>query len=213
MNLKKFKKSLVSIVLGSSLFLVNGGICQQPKAWFPDKFINSEIEKYENFPEMIKIINVLKFFSDLHEKPEYTDALHIIYLESLSYEKKLAESGTAETPEQRCTKWFAKAMVAATDSKSVIGFELCRPDGKLLPITREQLFGVLCLNAIQSDKPVPEILEPELELIFSGQQINDQNVMIPLRVAKPESSCSFYNSHIDDQLENLLNSAIKLLSK
>ena len=25
MNLKKFKKSLVSIVLGSSLFLVNGG--------------------------------------------------------------------------------------------------------------------------------------------------------------------------------------------
>ncbi len=65
MNFKKIKKSLVSIVLGSSLFLVNGGgICQQPKAVFPEGFLKTAKEIYENDHNMTLIINFLELFSN-----------------------------------------------------------------------------------------------------------------------------------------------------
>ena len=71
MNLKKFKKSLVSIVLGSSLFLGNRGvICQQPKAWFPDEFFTTARETYKGKPGMKLLLDILEFFSNL--APEKT---------------------------------------------------------------------------------------------------------------------------------------------
>ncbi len=66
MNFKKFKKSLVSIVLGSSLFLVNGGvICQQPKAWFTDEFFTNAKERYKDDQNIQLLLIVLEFLSKL----------------------------------------------------------------------------------------------------------------------------------------------------
>ena len=66
MNFKKFKKSLVSIVLGSSLFLGNGGvICQQPRAWLTDEFFTNAKEKYKDDQNMKLLLIVSEFLSDL----------------------------------------------------------------------------------------------------------------------------------------------------
>ena len=66
MNLKKFKKSLVSIVLGSSLFFGNGGvICQQSKAWLSDEFFTTARETYKDNPGMKLLLSVSEFLSKL----------------------------------------------------------------------------------------------------------------------------------------------------
>ena len=66
MNLKKFKKSLVSIVLGSSLFIGNGGgIFQHPKAWLSDEFFTTARETYKDDQKIQLLLIVLEFLSEL----------------------------------------------------------------------------------------------------------------------------------------------------
>ena len=210
MNLKKFKKSLVSIVLGSSLSLGNGGVvCQQPKAWFYNEFIDSETEKYAHNPEMTKIIKVLKFFSDLYKKPEYAGALRFIYTSSLLRLKDLAEVRESAGSTESFQVLFTNAIVVAIFKGPAIGTMFKNTDGTHVFKATEELLELLCLCSECTIDPVTKILQEELELIFSGQQINDPIVV----VGEPASSCSFYNSELDIQLKNLLTSAIELLSE
>ena len=66
MNLKKFKKSLVSIVLGSSLFIGNGGgIFQHPKAWLSDEFFTTARETYKDDQKIQLLLIVSEFLSEL----------------------------------------------------------------------------------------------------------------------------------------------------
>ena len=79
MNLKKFKKSLVSIVLGSSLFIGNGGgIFQHPKAWLSDEFFTTARETYKDNPDMTLIIDFVKFFSDKNSDSNYEDEISLL---------------------------------------------------------------------------------------------------------------------------------------
>jgi len=79
MNFKKIKKSLVSIVLGSSLFLVNGGVvCQQPKALFPEGFLETAKKTYENDHNMTLIINFLELFSDKYSELSDTESMALL---------------------------------------------------------------------------------------------------------------------------------------
>jgi len=218
MNLKKFKKSLVSIVLGSSLFLVNGGvICQQPKAWLPDEFINSEIEKYQKFPEMLKIINVLKFFSDLHEKPEYAGALSFIHTSSLSRLKYLSTVRTNAVTKKLFQVSFTRAMVAATAPIPSSRIVLQTSDGKTTKnLPMELLFEHL--NLLCSDcgiNPVTTILQDELTLILSIKHfLNLQEIQTRIKEkTSPEEYTITCNQKIELQLEDLLPSAIELLSE
>ena len=81
MNLKKFKKSLVSIVLGSSLFLGNGGvICHQLKAWFSEDSFTTVRETYKDNPNMTLIIDFVKSFSDKNSDSNYKDEISLLYI-------------------------------------------------------------------------------------------------------------------------------------
>ena len=214
MNLKKFKKSLVSIVLGSSLFIGNRGvICQQPRAWFPDEFIDSEKEKCAHNPEMTKIINVLKFFSDLHNEPEYAYVLRVIACSSLLHFENLAKVRKSDVTKQFCQFMLTRAMFAATVAGPFKELELEKTDGEIIYQTKELLFEQLCLCSERTIDPVTAILQEELKLIFSVRQIKDLSEMKKLKVETPEGYSWFYNSKIGTQLKHLLNSAIKLLSE
>ena len=207
MNLKKFKKSLVSIVLGSSLFLGNGGvICQQSKARFPDEFINSQFEKYKDNSEMIRIIKVLKFFSGLHHEPKHADDLSFIHTSSLSLFTRLIPLIDSEEPTEFCKVLFANAMMAATATELYIKITLAEPGGTTSKdLTNEMLFERL--NSCSEYNIVITILKEELKLIFSDQQINDP------QVEKPEGYSRLDNAKLYIRLKNLLTSAIELLSE
>ncbi|MBP3320374.1 MAG: hypothetical protein J6K87_01855 [Clostridia bacterium] len=208
MNLKKFKKSLVSIVLGSSLFLGNGGvICQQPRAWLTEKFFKTAGETYKDNSKMTKIINVFKFFSDLHNEPEYASALIFICMSSSLRLKGLTPLRESATPTELFQLLFANAMIAATINGPSIGSNFKKPDGSDVTITETYNLKLLCWCSERTIAPVTEILQEELELIFSGQQINDT------QIETPKSYCLFCNPKIDTQLKYLLNSANKLLSE
>ena len=78
MNFKKIKKSLVSIVLGSSFFVNGGVICQQPKALFPEGFLKTAKKIYENDHNMTLIINFLELFSDKCSELSDTESMTLL---------------------------------------------------------------------------------------------------------------------------------------
>ena len=172
-----------------------------------------EFEKYKDNSEMIRILNVLKFFSELHKKPEYADVLRFIYLSSYSRsEKGLAPVRKSPGPGS-FRVFFARAMMAATAIGSFDGMRLVTPDGTTTKmLTKELLFGNLHCLCSEYDIGT-EILREELKLIFSVWYINDpcfSEFLLKLLKAKPHEG---YSSYIGKQLENLLTSAIELLSE
>ncbi len=186
MNFKKFKKSLVSIVLGSSLFLVNGGvICQQPKARFTDEFINSEIKKYQKFPEMIKIIKVLKFFSDFRKKPENENVSNTL----LDACEKNLDTLIKIKPENRTNEWFCRfilnfsfylALCSDVPLKVTLLTDITYP--KPATRTTEELFKQLYVNMQHAagQLNINCLVQKEITSIFEIANYKDEKTLTDL---------------------------------
>jgi len=209
MNFKKIKKSLVSAVLGSSLFLVNGGvICQQPKARFTDEFINSEIKKYQKFPEMIKIIKVLKFFSDFRNKPENENVSNTL----LNACKKNLDTLTKIKPENRTNDWFCRFILNFS-----FYLALCTDITDPKPATRttEELFTTLYVNMQHAagQLNINCLVQKEITSIFTTAICKDNTILTDLynllaskEPMAPYSSKAYctHNTHQDAFITNTL---------
>ena len=209
MNLKKFKKSLVSIVLGSSLFLGNGVICQHPKALFTDEFINSEKEKYAHDLEMTKIIKVSNLFSDFRKEPKNKNVSDTL----LNACEKNMNKLTNIKPKNRKIKWSCRFILNVS---FYLAFLSSVPRRVALlqdtPTTTEELFKKLyeTINDAAEQSDIDRLVRTEINSIFEIANYNDKKTLTDLYnnvinllnsegTTAPSSSTSYctHNTHQD----------------